>query len=82
MAMMLVTGILLFFSEALKCYGNTSFRIKMIFLAAAVIFQFTVYSRVIKRGEAGACVRRVSTTVALLLWFGVGLGGRAIGFLG
>jgi hypothetical protein len=83
LAVMLVSGILLFLSEALKCYNNTSFRIKMLFLFMALVFQFGVYNRVLKAGgESTTRGGKVAATIALALWFGVGLGGRAIGFLG
>jgi hypothetical protein len=48
MAVMLTSGILLFLSEAMKCYGNTSFRWKMFFLFFALLFQFTIYNRIVK----------------------------------
>lgn len=83
LAVMLVSGILLFLSEAMKCYSNTSFRVKMIFLFAALLFQFTIYNRTVasedKIAPAGG---KIAAAVALCLWFGVGLAGRSIGFLG
>jgi len=80
---MLTSGILLFLSEAMKCYGNTSFRVKMLFLFAALLFQFTIYNRTVKNEGASAPVGgKIAAGVALCLWFGVGLAGRAIGFLG
>lgn len=83
LAVMLVSGILLFLSEAMKCYGNTSFRVKMVFLFAALLFQFAVYNRTVASEDKVAPVGgKIAAAVALCLWFGVGLAGRAIGFLG
>jgi hypothetical protein len=83
MAVMLTSGILLFLSEAVKCYGNTSFRIKMLFLFFALLFQFAVYNRIVKNeGKAAPVGGKIAAAVAICLWFGVGLAGRAIGFLG
>jgi hypothetical protein len=83
LAVMLTSGILLFLSEAMKCYGNTSFRIKMLFLFAALLFQFTIYNRMVKNEGASAPLGgKIAAGIALCLWFGVGLAGRAIGFLG
>lgn len=83
LVVMLVSGILLFLSEAMKCYSNTSFRVKMLFLFAALLFQFTIYNRTVasedKVAPAGG---KIAAAVALCLWFGVGLAGRSIGFLG
>ncbi len=81
LAVMLVSGILLFMSEAMKCYANTSFQVKMLFLFAALIFQFTVFNRIVKN-ERSTTANKAAAAVALCLWFGVGLAGRAIGFLG
>ena len=83
LAVMLASGILLFLSEAMKCYGNTSFRVKMLFLFAALVFQFTIYDRTVaSEDKAGPTGGRIAAAVALCLWFGVGLAGRGIGFLG
>jgi hypothetical protein len=76
LAVMLFTGALLFSSEALKCYGNDSFRAKMIFLATALLFRFAVYPQLTKNWG------KLAAGVSLTLWFSVGLAGRAIGFLG
>lgn len=76
LAAMLVTGILLFTSEAVKCYGNESFRAKMIFLATALLFRFAVYPKLTQNWG------KLAAGVSLALWFSVGLAGRAIGFWG
>jgi hypothetical protein len=83
LAVMLTSGVLLFLSEAMKCYGNTSFRIKMLFLFLALLFQFTIYNRTVSSEDKVAPIGgKIAAAVALCLWFGVGLAGRAIGFLG
>jgi hypothetical protein len=83
LAVMLTSGVLLFLSEAMKCYGNTSFRIKMLFLFLALAFQFTIYNRTVASEDKVAPIGgKIAGAVALCLWFGVGLAGRAIGFLG
>jgi hypothetical protein len=83
LAVMLVSGILLFLSEAMKSYGNTSFRVKMLFLFAALLFQFTIYNRTVALEDKVAPPSgKIAAGVALCLWFGVGLAGRGIGFLG
>jgi hypothetical protein len=83
LAVMLSSGILLFLSEAMKCYGNIPFRVKMFFLFFALLFQFTIYNRIVRKEGASAPLGgKIAAAVALCLWFGVGLAGRAIGFLG
>ncbi len=79
---MLVTGVLLFLSEATKCYFNAAFWAKMAFLLAALVYTFTIRRRVAMADEAriGMTRNRVVAAVSVLLWAGVGIGGRAIGF--
>ena len=80
---MLISGLPLFFSEALKLYTNGAFRLKMILLLLAVIYTFTAHRRVVFGDEFPSPMRcRMTALVSLALWSGVGLCGRAIGFLG
>jgi hypothetical protein len=80
---MLVSGFFLFSSESVKMYGNTGFRTKMIFLALAILFTFTVYRKVIMSDEAemSPVRHKLAALVSLVLWAGVGLAGRAIGYV-
>jgi hypothetical protein len=81
---MLVTGIGLFLSESTKCYYSPAFWVKMTSLALAMSFTFTVRRKVTMADETR--VRpiwfKVVALVSLALWFGVGAGGRWIGFSG
>jgi len=82
LATMLVTGFLLFSSEAMKCYDNPPFLTKMVLLAIAITFQYTVVRAI--SGKPDALLGRFQATAvawgSLVLWFGVGTAGRAIGF--
>src|SRR5215471_18888780 len=42
LGVILVSGILLFLSEAMKCYASEPFQVKMVFLFLAIVFHFTV----------------------------------------
>ncbi len=82
LVVLLISGGLLFASEATKCYDHNAFWVKMACLAAAILFTFTVKRRVTNAGEENVSPAW-SKTVALLsvaLWTGVGIGGRWIGF--
>jgi uncharacterized protein DUF6644 len=81
---MLVTGIGLFLSEATKCYYSTPFWVKMGSLLLAITFTFTVRRKITSAedGRVNPAVYKVVALVSLLLWFGVGAGGRWIGFSG
>jgi len=76
---MLATGIMLFLSEALKCYDNDAFRPKMICLALAMIWMATVHRKAAQSEVSGS--GKLAAIVSILLWFGVGAAGRAIGFV-
>jgi len=79
LVIMLVTGILLFISEALKCYDNDAFKPKMICLALAIIWTYTVHRKAVNSDVPGSA--KLVAIVSLLLWFSVGVAGRAIGFV-
>ena len=78
----LLTGTLLFTSEATKCWGNIAFRYKMLFLFLALLFQFTGLQKVARaEDQRFSPLTRVATAfVAIFLWFGVAIAGRAIAF--
>ena len=81
---MLVTGFVLFLSlAASKYYVHTYFWVKMYFLAAAMVFSFTVRHRVIMGDEARAnsALAKLVALVSLFLWAGVGFAGKAIGYI-
>jgi hypothetical protein len=79
----LVSGFMLFASEALKAYASVPFQVKMLFLFAAIAFHYTVIKQVTKADEARIrpLWNKVVAVISLALWLGVGIGGRGIGFL-
>ena len=78
---MVLTGIPLFLSEAIKAYYNTSFWVKMCTLPVALTFTFAVRERVARRAtEDPGTVGRIVGAVSLALWFTVAAAGRWIGF--
>ena len=81
---MLVTGFALFASEATKCYYSTPFWVKMVSLVLAMAFTFTLQRKVslADDGQVRPAVLKLVALMSLILWFGVGAGGRWIGFSG
>ena len=81
---MIVTGLLLFWSEPQKLYYSTPFAVKMVCLLLGTIFALTVRRKVTLAGEnrVSPIVMKLVALVSLFLWFGVGAGGRWIGFSG
>ena len=83
-AVMIVTGAALFLSEAVKCYYSEPFWVKMTSLLLATLFTFTIRQKVATADEARVrpMWQKLVAVVSLALWFGVGAGGRWIGFSG
>jgi len=82
LVLMIVTGGLLFLSEAIKCYYHDAFWFKMSCLFLAIVFTFTIQRKVIMTDESRLrpLWSKVVAVVSVLLWAGVGIGGRWIGF--
>jgi hypothetical protein len=79
-AVMLITGFLMFSADAVVYHVNPSFQFKMMCLAVALLFHFTIHRRAtgskvspIAAGMAGA--------LSIVLWTAVVAGGRMIAFV-
>jgi hypothetical protein len=79
LAVSICSGLLLFVSEALKCYGSAPFFIKMGLVFAGLVFLFTFQRRLTKADQPSGAAK-YAAVLSLLMWFGVGLAGRAIAF--
>jgi uncharacterized membrane protein YhdT len=81
---LVASGILLFLSEAVKCYYNQPFWIKMACLFLAIIFTYTVRRRIVfaDNDRIGPLWGRFAALISIGLWSGVAWGGRWIGFWG
>jgi uncharacterized protein DUF6644 len=78
----IVTGILLFLSEAMKCYSNAAFPYKMWFLLGGIILYFLTQRKVTSPGSRlSAGQLKVIAVLSLILWYGVAIAGRAIAFV-
>src|SRR6187549_2150798 len=80
---MFVTGIPLMASLAYsKYYQNGAFRLKMVFLAAAIGFTFTIRKKLALGAaeQSESMMAKAAAVVSVLLWSGVGIMGRGIGF--
>jgi hypothetical protein len=69
-------------SEAMKCYYHVAFWEKMTSLFLAIVFTFTIQRKVISSDESrlNPVWARIVAIISLVLWTGVGIGGRWIGF--
>lgn len=77
----LLTGTILFLSGPVRYYLNSAFQPKMALLALALLVQVALYRRVVRLQAPSATLGRLVGGASLLLWFGVGLCGRAIGYV-
>lgn len=82
LTVMLISGVLLFTSEATKLYYHEAFWVKMISLLLAMIFTFTVVRKVAlaEPGRVRSLWGRAVAAMSILLWSTVGVCGRWIGF--
>jgi hypothetical protein len=82
LALMLITGALIFTGGAEAYYAGYWFRLKMVLLASALVFRYTVYRIVngANHQRFSTAVRRATSIASLLLWFAVACAGRAIAF--
>jgi hypothetical protein len=83
LVIILASGFLLFSSEAMKSYTSVPFQVKMLFLFGAILFHYTLYGRLTQArdGRVHPLWNKLAATLSVALWLGVGIGGRAIGFL-
>lgn len=78
------SGFVVFVVDPVRYVQNTSFVVKMCLLLLAVIYQFTIFRRVLRANPTPALSigNLVLSAISLILWFGVGWAGRAIAFFG
>jgi hypothetical protein len=76
----ITTGILLFLSEAMKCYANQAFPYKMWFLLTGIVLYFLT-QRGITKNTMNLGVMKVVAVLTLFVWYGVAIAGRAIAFV-
>lgn len=78
----ILSGILLFLSEAMKCYGNAAFPWKMWFLLAGILLYLFVQRRITRPGaRVGPATLKIVAILSLVFWYGVAVAGRAIAFV-
>lgn len=82
LAIILVTGWLLFMAEPLKAYDNMAFLPKITLLFSAILFHYTLFRKASSINTPYIpVIAKFAALVSLILWFGIGVAGRAIGFV-
>ena len=86
-AVQVLTGALLFSSEAVRMYRNPAFRLKMLLICLegiqALVFQFAAGRSLSAWDERPStpAVAKIAGFISLALWIGVVAAGRWIGFI-
>jgi hypothetical protein len=80
LAVMLITGPLMFSTDAVTYHYNPSFQFRMACLTLALLFHFTFHRRAVW-SDVSPIVARLAGVVSLLLWTAVVAGGRMIAFI-
>lgn len=80
LAVVLLSGPLLFLSDARMYLHNPSFVFKMYALAAAILFNYTIHRKVAQSDSSSQAVRVVTAIISLVLWISVVFGGLFIAF--
>jgi uncharacterized membrane protein len=85
-AIQLVTGVLLFASEATKTYPNAVFRLKMLLIVAAgvnaMVFHLTTNRQAEhwERNRTTPIAAKIAGLTSIALWFGIVIAGRFIAY--
>ncbi len=75
------SGVLMFISGPAHYFYNRAFQIKMVCLLCALAVHTLGFRRLAARESCRPLLTRAVVGLSLLLWFSVGIAGRAIGFI-
>ena len=80
LAVVLLSGPILFLSDVRMYMHNPAFVFKMYALAAAILYNYTIHRKVAQSDSSSQAVRVVTAVVSLVLWVSVVFGGLFIAF--
>jgi hypothetical protein len=83
LALVILSGVLIFVGTPAKYLASNPFRVKMVALGVAMLFQFGVLRSFVASDAAprSKAVNLIVAVLSLTLWFTVGWAGRAIAFI-
>lgn len=76
-----LSGFFMVLPSAALYYPNPAFWLKFQLLGLALVVQFTLYRKVTATENPHRLLAIATAIISLTLWFGVGIAGRAIGYL-
>jgi hypothetical protein len=80
LAVVLLSGPILFLSDPRMYLHNPSFRFKIYALVIAIVFNYTIHRKVALTDSSSAAIRVVVGAISLALWVSVVFGGLFIAF--
>jgi hypothetical protein len=81
LAVTLASGLLMFLTAPLHYYNNWAFDTKMLLLLAALTIYAVLFLGVTPRQSAYPALAKITVVVSVVLWLGVCMAARAIGFV-
>lgn len=81
LALAVTSGTLMFVASPKLYFYKWAFELKMLLLVVAVIVQTTLFRKVAASETPNAHLARASVALSLVVWFGIGMAGRVIGFI-
>ena len=81
LVLIILSGFFMFAPSAGLYYPNPAFWLKFKLFAVALIIQFTLYKKVTDTETPNQLLSKSVAIISIVLWFSVGLAGRAIGFV-
>lgn len=79
-AIMLITGFLMFSTDAVGYHNNPAFEFKMVCLTLAILFHYTLHRQAVGAATPGV-VAKLAAVASLVLWTTVVASGRMIAFI-
>ncbi len=81
LAVTLASGLLMFLTAPLHYYNNWAFDTKMLLLLASLVIYAVLFLGVAPRQWAHPTLARITVVVSVVMWLGVCMAARAIGFV-
>jgi len=81
LAVAVLSGTLMFVASPTLYFYKPVFLFKIALLLVAIVLQAALYNRIAAQESPSPLLARLSVLLSIVLWFGVGLAGRAIGFV-
>lgn len=81
LVLLVLSGVFMLIPSAALYEPNPAFWLKMKLLVVALVIQYSLYRKVASIENPHRALAIVTAIISLLLWFSVGLAGRAIGFV-